>query len=455
MKPKIPSVTLICVDTTAKPKLARRAMEKTQEQMSFGSAKFLGQETIPTIASLDEYSAFCIRELHKHFDTSHCLIVQSDGYVLNGSAWDDEFLKYDYIGAPWLPANIVGNGGFSLRSHRLCRALSEFTDNPHPEDSFICVRHRREIEEQGFKFAPLELARKFAFEGRSWNQGAEWSGVPVSWDGQFGFHSWLTPLPAGVDRPRVFHHTGDFGDVIYSLPVIRALGGGVLFLSDDNRFPFPRKSRQRVNADWVNSISPLLEQQDCIWRASYTHALPFSTDCDLNKFREPWSSPASSPTQSIFSMHLKAFNVDWPEDRPWLTVDHPDAVPPVIVNLTPRYRNHHFPWLPLIKRHGDQMGFVGTHLEYLRFSDLAYGVGKNIPWIKTANLLEAARAIAGAKVFIGNQSAPMAIALGLGKNVIQECWQGNPNCLLRRDNAIYWGVTSVDPQLQIPEGWLA
>jgi ADP-heptose:LPS heptosyltransferase len=74
--------------------------------------------------------------------------------------------------------------------------------------------------------------------------------------------------------------------------------------------------------------------------------------------------------------------------------------------------------------------------------------------VKTETILDLARVIAGAGVFIGNQSAPMAIALGLGKNVIQECWQANPNCLFRRDNAIYFGVTTTDRELEIPKEWL-
>jgi ADP-heptose:LPS heptosyltransferase len=69
--------------------------------------------------------------------------------------------------------------------------------------------------------------------------------------------------------------------------------------------------------------------------------------------------------------------------------------------------------------------------------------------------MELARVIAGASVFIGNQSAPMAIAAGLGKNLIEECWQGNPNCLFpKRKNAIFWGVDTTSASLDIPPHWL-
>ena len=455
MKPNLRDVTLVIIDSTPKKHLAYRALEKSMEQCDFGSVKFLS----PPLSGLEEYSNFCILELHQHVQTTHCLLIQSDGYVLNGDAWCDGFLQYDYIGAPWLPSGLVGNGGFSLRSRKLLKylAANPFGDNPHPEDNYICLRHRKSLEDAGFKFPELATALKFAFEGRSWNGSGEWASVPLRWNGSFGFHSWLTPLPEmsqtgfRIDRPRIFHHTGDSGDVIYSIPVIRALGGGVLFLSDDNKFPFPRRSRSTVTPDWVNNLAPLLESQDCIWRASFTHSTPFSTDYALNRFRIEWSQPLQTPVKSIFQQHLDAFGVQWPTDRPWLTVASPVVDRPIVVNLTSRYRNYHFPWLHLIKKYGDQMAFIGSDKEYGLFDQLAYGVGKKVPWLKTSNLLVAARIIAGARVFIGNQSCPMAIALGLGKNIIQECWQGNPNCFLPRKNVIYWGLGTVDPELSIPE----
>lgn len=452
MKLELPDVTLVLIDTTPKQLPVVRALRACRDAATFGG-EFIKTVPIGTISSLDDYSEFCIRELYKHIKTSHCLVVQADGYILNPSAWNPEFLKYDYIGAPWLPSGTVGNGGFSLRSGKLLWCCSTINDNPHPEDNFICVRHRKTLEQMGCRFAPPEVASSFAFEGRSWNNGVEWQGVPKSWDGQFGFHSWLTPLPPEIQRPKIFHHTGDLGDVIYSVPTIRALGGGVLFLSDDNKYPFPRKSRERVTAEWVNNIKPLLEAQDCIERVSFTHGLPFSTNHDLNRFRRVWGQPHHD-LSSIFQMHLDEFGVKWPEQKPWLTIDRQEKTAPIVVNATERYRNWHFPWTNLIKKYHQDMTFVGTKREYGRFSELAYGVGKVIHWTPTDNLLELARVISGSKVFIGNQSCPMAIALGLGVNVIQEVWQGNPNCLFQRPNAIFWGVQTIDPDFNIPESWL-
>lgn len=466
MKPHLKDVTLVAVDTTSKSYLALRAIEKSLEQCSFGVVKLLTDNSslkysvpIRHLDNMDDYSVFCIKELHKYVETGHCLLIQYDGYVLNGSAWNDEFLKYDYIGSPWGGFNIVGNGGFSLRSRRLLQATADprFTDNPHPEDDFICRRHRKDLELMGIRFCPLELAHKFSVEGASfvWADHS-WTSDGRKWNGQFGFHSYLTPITG--DRPMVFHHSGDMGDIIYSLIVMKILGGGVLFLSSDCRYPHPAAPRVRLTHPVSNLLTPFLAMQDYVWNAKFTPDLPYSCDVDLNAFRLFYRAgqPLLMSTAPLWKLHTKCFELDYPEDDPWLTVDKETIVPgrPIVVNLTNRYRNLHFPWLHLIKRYSDKMAFVGLGDEYGRFNDLCCGLGKTVPWVKTETVSDLARIISGSKVFIGNQSAPMAIALGLGKNVIQECWQGNPNCLFKRDNAVYWGVTTTELELEIPKNWL-
>jgi hypothetical protein len=44
------------------------------------------------------------------------LVMQTDSLICSeGLGHLPEFMKYDYVGAPWKETNIVGNGGFSLR----------------------------------------------------------------------------------------------------------------------------------------------------------------------------------------------------------------------------------------------------------------------------------------------------------------------------------------------------
>ena len=100
------------------------------------------------------------------------LLVQWDGYVIFPSAWTDEFLAYDDIGARWpfvSDGMAVGNGGLSLRSKRLLNALSSdsaFTpDATTGEDELIARAFRPALETNyGIRFAPEDLADRFSVE---------------------------------------------------------------------------------------------------------------------------------------------------------------------------------------------------------------------------------------------------------------------------------------------------
>ena len=148
----------------------------------------------PEIKSLNDYSKFIINKVHHYIDSDFAMCIQMDGYPLAPSKWDPQFLMYDYIGAPWTWAapiapgdcpegRCVGNAGFSIRSKKLMEALSELNYNPENgdsvEDIYICREKGEELQNLGFKFAPVELASRFSIENQPWN-------------GQFGFHGRLT-----------------------------------------------------------------------------------------------------------------------------------------------------------------------------------------------------------------------------------------------------------------------
>jgi hypothetical protein len=182
---ELPDVTLFGVDTINFPSLQRAAM-MCELEIKFGAVRLLcgGIEH-----SEEAYSKFIIQDLHTQFFTSHVLIFQADGYVLNASAWNPEWLQYDYIGATWgyKDGMNVGNGGFSLRSKRLMKIVSELAEYPyHPEDHVICRQLRHTLENAGMRFAPEEVANQFSIEA----YGVEkWDGAN-KYNGQFGFHGW-------------------------------------------------------------------------------------------------------------------------------------------------------------------------------------------------------------------------------------------------------------------------
>lgn len=186
------SITLCCIDCVNQP-LAVRALRLSMPALPFAETLLLTSgfhdfpdlrvEHIPPLQSHAEYSHFVAKTLVAHIHTTHVLLVQWDGYIINPSVWTDEFLEYDYIGATWgfLPKEDyrVGNGGFSLRSKRLLEALQDpEIIETHPEDVAICRQYRPLLEQRyGIRFAPETVAERFSFE----------STVPPNTP--FGFHA--------------------------------------------------------------------------------------------------------------------------------------------------------------------------------------------------------------------------------------------------------------------------
>ena len=135
---------------------------------------------IPKLASLDDYSRFCLKEMGRHITTAHVLVVQWDGYVVDANAWDKRFRAYDYVGAPIFRDGrvVVGNGGFSLRSRKLLKALEKLPTVPGVNEDWTISEILRPALERdfGIRFAPPEMAARFSYEQRH-------PGKPT-----FGFH---------------------------------------------------------------------------------------------------------------------------------------------------------------------------------------------------------------------------------------------------------------------------
>lgn len=176
-----------------------RALKVCMSLVNFGKVTFFTNEAVSAQDGIDVveipamdlrgYSRFCIQELNQRTVLPFCLLIQSDGFLTNPSAWRERFLRYDYIGAPWAAemvceADRVGNGGFSLRSRKFLEVCERF---PFPiegnEDHLLCRSHRAWMVEQGIQFAPLHIAAKFSRE----QYLSEFTNSPSSY---FGFHGW-------------------------------------------------------------------------------------------------------------------------------------------------------------------------------------------------------------------------------------------------------------------------
>jgi hypothetical protein len=233
---------------------------------------------------------------------------------------------------------------------------------------------------------------------------------------------------------RWFGHSGDLGDIIYSLPTIRAVGGGTLYL-----YHTPGKTSHGMTVEKAESLRSLLMLQpyikDVVWCPDGHE------DHNLNGFRDHYRG-----LRNLADCHLATHGLG-PEhrERAWLQVDAPVTDFPVVLHRSQRYHNNAFPWRAVVEKYRGKAVMVGFTAEWELFCR-EFG---HVPYVHTANLLEVARIIAGCRLFVGNQSSPEAICEGLKQNKILEVSTQVPNsCMFKRLGAVY----AVDSwRLELPD----
>lgn len=174
---KLPNVTLVAVTDIDIPGHFE-ALEESCEGIQWGAISLI----TPPLGSIDAWNKFIVYDLYKYVYTDYAMLIHADGYVTTPGAWRDDFLDYDFIGAPWpLPADDysyrtpadeiirVGNS-VSLRSKKLLELPSKlnlewksYYGNTN-EDGFLCVHNREVMERNGVRFAPLSTAIHFSKE---------------------------------------------------------------------------------------------------------------------------------------------------------------------------------------------------------------------------------------------------------------------------------------------------
>jgi hypothetical protein len=173
----LPDVTLVAFGTVCHELMAA-AVKDSIRQCNFSDVlvwsdrelNIPGVQTRHTsLPSIHDAQKFWWQFAWRPVNTSHFLVIQWDSWVIDESMWSDEYLKYDYIGAPWWYSDgwNVGNGGFSLRSRRMAEHIARnghLYPMEHPEDNALCRKHRGRLERKGFRWAPEELASQFSFE---------------------------------------------------------------------------------------------------------------------------------------------------------------------------------------------------------------------------------------------------------------------------------------------------
>jgi hypothetical protein len=230
-----------------------------------------------------------------------------------------------------------------------------------------------------------------------------------------------------------FYHTGDLGDIIAALPVIRQLRGGELVIGNHGS---AHPGWRAMEGARFNAIKPLVEAQSYISSIRFEH-LPGGVDFDISGFRNVHSRRYNLSEAQARWLNVSNLNLD-----PWLEVTPSElSKGRIIVARSGRYHNPRFPWKQLVRSYGRRMSFVGLQDEFDAFVRWTGGSGL-VTYMPTRSLLEVAALIEGSDLFIGNQSCPCWIAMGLGHRMIQETHEFVRDSIVTRESARFFTGTN-------------
>lgn len=216
-----------------------------------------------------------------------------------------------------------------------------------------------------------------------------------------------------------FWHWGQLGDVNYSLPTVRALGGGRFVTS--------------IRGERFDFIAPLLRAQPYVTevacdprgRMDVWEYQPPGTTHDLNAFRlDTWLRDMAYTHLAV--SHGRPHGVEVNPAEPWLVPDPSwgpmGCEPGLVVARSFRYRHPRAvpAWRALIEAN-PRAWFVGLREEA---DDL--GV-RHLP---VSDAWDLARCVWRAGRFAGNQSFPLSVVIGLGVPHLIETAENCTNCVL-------------------------
>lgn len=198
---------------------------------------------------------------------------------------------------------------------------------------------------------------------------------------------------------KYFHLSAGLGDVIYSLPTVKAMGGGVFVYGN--------------TYEGYLALKPLLERQDYITECKHVSEVDLPRDfVNLDLFR---NNPLGNKCHlvDLFLTYFGFPKYDWTR---WL--DNIPGLPEsrhVIINVTSRYRDKVFDkiggWkkeINIYASNGIKVYVLGTKEDYDALGNI------DATYVATEDLLKAAILINEAVMFCGTQSSLLAIRQGLG-----------------------------------------
>lgn len=228
-------------------------------------------------------------------------------------------------------------------------------------------------------------------------------------------------------------HSGNAGDVLYSLPAIRQAvrnkgEEAILYLNLDQPANYVQGfvhplGNVMLNKYMATMLKPLLLSTDFIEDVIIYNGQKI--DYDLDKFRQIGLNLGAGNISRWYFQAFPELTCDLIEPTIklsdftyyWLN----DAI---VINRTERYQNGQIDY-SVLNQYSNPKYFLGTEHEFHLMSKTIEG----LKYLEVLDFLHLAKLINNCKVFIGNQSMNFAIAEQLKSNRILETYFGCPNVI--------------------------
>lgn len=223
-----------------------------------------------------------------------------------------------------------------------------------------------------------------------------------------------------------FLHSGKYGDAIFSIPTIQAMGGGVLYL--------PNKALGGWGVETMyNDMHSFFESQSCITEVRlYPDVLawndtPVPVDVNLNKHITHPTRGATNMVQRYFDV----FGINQPVPLKWIEAETSEAGY-TLINITPRFRGT-VNWQRVVSQIKGELMFLGTDEEWSEYTRI---IKRQTIRAHCPDVLTLCALVANADAVYCNQSLVLALATGLDKKRYVEFKPLKNNCKFYTKNEV-------------------
>jgi len=209
-----------------------------------------------------------------------------------------------------------------------------------------------------------------------------------------------------------FKHSGNVGDIIYSLPAVRSLlrNKGIekadyyIQLNVPMGYSGPHPlGNVLMNEKFFQMLKPLLKSQSFIDKVEIFENQKI--DVDLDTFRKVPINPFTYCIPRWYFLFIVGTN--WDLSLPWLEVEKDDRYKDkILVSRNPRLQSQYISY-KFMEDYASEIVFVGVEEEFKDFKSVC---SKCNEFYQASNFLELAKVLKGSRFVVANQGLIYTIA---------------------------------------------